>query len=188
MSHIGYFYNQTSWLETIVKVEVIHADIDALVCLKNLKMKKLELIIALASNTILFSQANNLVKWMTDVLKISDKEVCLVTTANIQNNWHIYSQMKTEDESVPPIATTFFWKENTVLKLIENTKEGKGVIMNEPVLDIEIKCFYSFAMFKQRVRLLSSNVSEIKGSVIFMGSNNCECLPPSHTDLIFNIN
>src|SRR5690606_23752024 len=48
-----------------------------------------------------FSQILDPVKWSTTVEKISDNEYDLVITADIEKDWHLYSQYTDEGGSLP---------------------------------------------------------------------------------------
>jgi Thiol:disulfide interchange protein DsbD, N-terminal len=147
-------------------------------------MKKLGLIIALVISTNVFAQILDPVKWTTSVNMISETEYELVTTASIDNEWHLYSQ------TVPdggPIPTSFVYEGNGKYLKKGNTKEDKGHTIEDPVFEMEIKYFEHKAMFKQRIKLKAKGVFAINGIVEYMVCNDTQCLPPTEVDLVFEI-
>ena len=67
-------------------------------------MKHILLVIVALLTLNAFSQIIEPVKWSTSVEKISETEYLLISTANIDKGWHLYSQKVPEDG---PITTTF---------------------------------------------------------------------------------
>ncbi|QVY65015.1 protein-disulfide reductase DsbD domain-containing protein [Polaribacter sp. Q13] len=147
-------------------------------------MKKLILVCALLAFTIGHSQIVEPVKWSTSVKKISDKEYELIATANIDANWHLYSQNVPENG---PIATTFSFKGSPNYLKKGNTKEEVGHTINDPIFDMKIKFFESKASFKQRIRLKEKALFKVNAIVEFMVCDDSRCLPPTEVDLIFEI-
>ena len=55
------------------------------------------------------------------------------------------------------------------------------------VFDMDIKYFESQAVFKQRIRLLSSEKLTLSGVLEFMVCDDTNCLPPTEVDLTFEV-
>lgn len=147
-------------------------------------MKKIALILALTLGFNAFSQILEPVKWSTSVEQISETEYELIATATIDKGWHLYSQNVPEDG---PIPTTFSFQENLDYELIKTVSEDDGHTVNDPVFNMRIKFFENKAVFKQRVKILNSELSLVKGEVEFMVCDDTRCLPPTEVDLVFNI-
>jgi Thiol:disulfide interchange protein DsbD, N-terminal len=147
-------------------------------------MKKLGLIIALVISTNVFAQIFVPVKWTTSVNMISDTEYELVTTALIDDEWHLYSQT-VPDEG--PIPTSFVYEGNGKYLKKGNTKEDQGHVVNDPVFGMKIKYFEEKAVFKQRIKLKSKGVFTINAVVEFMVCDDTQCLSPTEVDLVFEI-
>ena len=131
-----------------------------------------------------FSQLFEPVEWSTSVEKLSDNEFILMTTATIDEGWHLYSQNVPEDG---PIPTTFFFEENSsAFKLIGDTKEGEGHTVFDLVFGMEIKYFENQVIFEQQVEILE-NIPSITASVEFMVCDDAKCLPPTEEDLVFDL-
>ena len=73
-------------------------------------MKNIFIFLFLTFSLGIFSQIETPLKWATSVEKISDTEFVLVSTATIEDGWHLYAQDVPEDG---PISTdTFFSSKN----------------------------------------------------------------------------
>ena len=131
-----------------------------------------------------YAQIHNPVKWSTSVNKISATEYDLIIKAEIQPNWHLYSQNVPEDG---PIPTNFTFEASKDFELTGATSEETGHTVDDPVFMMKIKYFETSAVFKQRVKLLNKNAITILGEVEFMVCDDSNCLPPTFVDLKFSI-
>lgn len=132
----------------------------------------------------LFAQVFEPVKWETTTVKISDTEYELVTTATIDQGWHLYSQ------DVPdggPIETHFSYKTDAAYQLINSTLEEEGKTIDDPVFEMKIKFFERKAEFRQRIKVLNNELSVVEGEVEFMVCDDSKCLPPNYVELKFNL-
>ncbi|MEM5565512.1 protein-disulfide reductase DsbD domain-containing protein [Psychroserpens sp. AS72] len=124
------------------------------------------------------------VKWSTSVEKISDTEYVLVSTATIDEHWHLYSQ------TVPdggPIPTTFDYKIAEGLELVGKTVEEKGITVKDKVFDMEVKYFENKASFRQHIKLSDTAIKNVTAEVGFMACDDEKCLTPSYLDLDFDL-
>ncbi len=134
-----------------------------------------------------FSQAqiHNPVKWETSVEKVSESEFDLVVTANIDDNWHLYSQNVPEDG---PIPTSFTFKDvANKFQLVGKTVEGEGHEEFDDVFEMKIKYFEKQAVFKQRIKILTNDKILINETLEFMVCDDTNCLPPTNVDLAFEV-
>lgn len=134
--------------------------------------------------TVAKAQILDPVKWSTSVEKISDTEYDLIAKAKIERGWHLYSQ------SVPdngPIPTTFTFETNDKFEITGNTVEEEGRTVDDPVFGMRIKFFEDAAEFRQRIKLLTNELSIVKGEVEFMVCDDMRCLPPAYIDLSFDL-
>ena len=147
-------------------------------------MKKIVVVLVLISSINAFSQIFNPVKWSTSVVKISEKDYKLISTASIEQGWHLYSQTVPEDG---PIPTAFTYDDsNGDFKIKGNTTEGSGHTVDDPVFEMQIKYFENKAVFEQDVEVMPG-ISSINASVEFMVCNDSKCLPPTEVDLVFTL-
>ena len=147
-------------------------------------MKNIFILLFLTFSLGIFSQIEDPLKWATSVEKISDTEFVLVSTATIDDGWHLYAQDVPEDG---PIATSFTFentKNNYLLK--GNTIEQEGVTIDDPVFEMKIKFFENSATFKQTIQT-KTDLNYIRGVVEFMVCDDTRCLAPTEIDLVFNL-
>ncbi|WP_067147831.1 protein-disulfide reductase DsbD family protein [Pseudotamlana agarivorans] len=147
-------------------------------------MKNLLIALTFLTFGIINSQVLDPVKWTTSVEKISDTEYNLISTAQIDAGWHLYSQTVPEGG---PIPTTFIYdnsEEN--FQLNGNTIEGEGHTIQDPIFEMEIKYFEGKVKFIQNIKV-SQATSTIKGMVEFMVCDDTRCLPPTEVDLDFKL-
>ncbi|MFT7050977.1 MAG: thiol:disulfide interchange protein [Psychroserpens sp.] len=124
------------------------------------------------------------VKWETSVEKISDTEYDLISTAAVDDGWHLYSQSVPDDG---PIPTTFIYKATTDYELSGTTQEEEGHTVDDPVFLMKIKFFEDKAEFRQRIKVLNQELSIVEGEVEFMACDDEKCLAPEYIDLRFDI-
>ena len=131
-----------------------------------------------------FSQAQiyDPVQWETEVEKISETEYELISTANIEPGWHLYSQDVPENG---PIPTSFSYNlPDSGLSLEGATTEEEGHEIDDPVFEMRIKFFEDRARFVQKITL-EKPVGSISGSVEYMVCDDERCLPPTEKELNF---
>ncbi|WP_278022540.1 protein-disulfide reductase DsbD family protein [Flavobacterium ginsengisoli] len=133
----------------------------------------------------MFGQMYNPVKWTTTVEKISDKEYILKAQAKIQSGWHLYGQY-IEEGGPSPTAFTFK-NQPKKIELIGKTTEDKGHETVDKIFDMKIKYFEDKALFTQKIKFISDDISDVAAEVDFMVCDDSNCLPPSTEELTFKI-
>ncbi|WP_286971093.1 protein-disulfide reductase DsbD family protein [Flavobacterium sp. UBA4854] len=133
----------------------------------------------------MFGQIYNPVKWTTTVEKISDKEYILKAQAKIQSGWHLYGQY-IEEGGPSPTAFTFK-NQPKKFELIGKTTEDKGHETVDKIFDMKIKYFEDQALFTQKIKFISDDISDVAAEVDFMVCDDSNCLPPSTEELTFKI-
>lgn len=123
------------------------------------------------------------VTWDFKTEKLADDRYNLVFTANIEPKWHLYSQ----NIPMSPPATTFSFNENTAVEFIGDVSETESVEQYDPNFDMVLRFFSDQAVFKQEVKLLSSEATSVKGVLEFMSCDDMRCLPPSEIDFSFSL-
>ncbi len=130
------------------------------------------------------AQIHNPVEWITTVEKVNDSEFNLVITANIDYGWHLYSQTVPEGG---PIPTSLAFVENSeAYQFLGIPTEGEGHEEYDKVFEMDIKYFDTQAIFKQKIRRLTNDKINIKGTLEFMVCDDTKCLPPTEVDLSFD--
>ncbi|GAK91023.1 cytochrome c-type biogenesis protein DsbD, protein-disulfide reductase [Nonlabens ulvanivorans] len=85
-------------------------------------MRKLFIALTALISLQLTAQVEDPTDWTTSVEKISDTEYILITEANIEPGWHVYSQAKGEKDE-GPVATEFNFFGTEDFELVGINKE-----------------------------------------------------------------
>lgn len=122
-------------------------------------MKKIVSLLALFITFLGTAQIVEPVKWSSSVVKVSDTELDLVITANIEDDWHLYSQFTPEGGALPLVLTYKNQKGN--YQLVGKTKEGKYKKVYSDIFEIDEYYFSGIAKFTQRIKVLNPKLKAI---------------------------
>jgi len=148
--------------------------------------KPLILFLLVAFATLSHAQVENPVKWSFTAKKIKANTYEIHLTANVEEDWHIYSQT-TPDGG--PVATSISFTKNPLLALEGNVNEvGKLEEHMEPLFGVQVKQFSNKVDFVQKVTLKAAAKTAISGSVQFMVCNEKECMPPATVSFTLQLN
>ncbi len=126
----------------------------------------------------------NPVVWETDVNQLSDTEYELIVKGEIFEGWHVYSQFTAEGGSLP---SEFTYKDvGTDYELIGPSLESKTVTEFSDIFEVEETFFKQQAIFRQKIRLLDTNVSQIKVNLFYQVCK--EVCIPADIDFVFSLN
>ena len=121
------------------------------------------------------------VQWTYSAKKIADKTYELHLTANIQNNWHLYSQTQPADAINEP--TTINFQKNPLITLNGCTKEiGKMELFRDVKLKISANQYAGKVDFVQLVKLRANIKTNIVGTLEYQTCDDKKCLPPKKID------
>ncbi len=121
------------------------------------------------------------VKWKSEIKKISDTEYDLIFIANIDKNWHLYSQ----EEVDGPLPTEFVFSDlDNNYELIGKTTEPKVKAIYDEVFEIDIKSFHDEAKFTQRIKITNPDLKTIPVEVFYMTCDDEQCVKGENT---FNV-
>ena len=144
-------------------------------------IKKYLLIITLlfGSCVIAFGQMVNPVKWNLEQKPAQKGEIDLIFKAKIEPGWHLYS---TDLPAGGPIKTTFTFtpdKTNyqTIGKIIEKTISTKE---HDKIFSMDLAFFSNEAIFVQKIKLLSNQSFELKGTIEYQSCNDETCTMDDH--------
>lgn len=129
------------------------------------------------------AQVFNPVKWSYASESLGNNEFELTFTATIEAHWHVYSQ---NVDAGGPIPTGFFFTESKNYELVGKTSESEGITLDDPVFKMKLKYFENKAIFKQKVKLLTS-ATKIRGELEFMCCDDEKCLPPELLEFEFDL-
>lgn len=99
------------------------------------------------------------VKWETSTNKISELEYDLIITADIEDQWHVYSQYTSEGGSLPIIIKKE--KETNDYELIGKAIESDTIKKFNDIFEVYETFFASKAVLKQRIKLNNKTTSEV---------------------------
>jgi thiol:disulfide interchange protein DsbD len=142
-------------------------------------------IAALLTTSMAWSQILEPVKWSFSSEKTGDTEAVITFRAEIEKNWHLYSQ----DIPMAPPATTFVFEGDTTLyELVGGVSESESVEEFDPNFDMVLKYFSDEAIFQQKIKLLTDGPVTVKGYLNYMCCDDKQCLPPEDVEFEFAFN
>jgi len=148
----------------------------------------LSLLFFLFSFTQSHAQIFDPMDWSTSIEKISDTEYNLIVKATLEKGWHLPSQETFPDDVLGPIPTEFtFFDQDTNYELIGKTVEPQVDPHFDPIFQIDLKNFSDEAIFNQNIKLLNSDLKQIKALVFYSVCDDEKCLPPEEVELIFEL-
>ena len=150
-------------------------------------MKKLLFALTAIISLHLYAQEDP-ASWTTEVNKISDTEYELVTTAILEPGWHLYSQTSVGDDLGPVATTISFYEVEEKIELIGVNKEIGSYAEFSPVWEFNVYQFSDIAVFKQKIKLLDTDLQYIVGEAFFMTCDEERCLRPTGKPLFYKIN
>src|SRR5574343_125662 len=106
-------------------------------------MKKLTYILIVLVGLFAQAQIVEPVKWTAKVIKVSETEFDLITTAQIDNDWHLYSQF-TPEGGAQPLVFTY--------------KNQKGY---NDIFEIDEYFFSGTDNFTQRIKVLNPKLNSV---------------------------
>ena len=118
-------------------------------------------------------------KWNAVYKSISDSEGEIIITAEIEKNWHTYSQRPTD---AGPIPTSFKFTESKDFETEGKTEESNAHEEFVKAFDAKIFVFTTKAEFKQKIKVKKKGAN-VSFKVEFMSCNDIMCLPPKTVDL-----
>ena len=131
-----------------------------------------------------FSQIYDPVDWSFTVEQ-NGNGTFLVSTATIEEGWHVYSQVLESDDG--PVATEFNFKPNSNYEKVGKNLESKTYKEYDPNFEMELSFFKDKAVLKQKINTKTDKAFSVKGSVYFMVCNESMCLPPSEQEFEFKV-
>ncbi|MFL2621720.1 MAG: hypothetical protein ACJ0P3_04005, partial [Flavobacteriaceae bacterium] len=131
------------------------------------------------------AQILNPVKWDIRAEKVSATEYELIFSANIDQEWAIYSQFVGDDG---PLPTVFSFIESSDYLIVGNTqeKELNRVSKYDEVFEMVVTKFFDKAIFSQRIDIVKSSSNfKIQGNIEFMTCDDTRCTyEPDNTFVI----
>jgi thiol:disulfide interchange protein DsbD len=128
------------------------------------------------------AQIQDPVQFKTELKTLSDSEIAIVFTGQIDAGWHVYS---TDLPSGGPISATF---NPETLKGAELdgklTPDGKEIEKFDKVFDMKLRFFEGQAKFVQKLKLTAEDYT-VQGYLEYGSCNDENCLPPTAVNFEF---
>jgi thiol:disulfide interchange protein len=124
------------------------------------------------------------VKWSAKVVKISELEYDLVTTAKVDTGWHLYSQFTPDGGAMPLEFEYKNQKEN--YQIVGKTKESPYKKEFNEIFEIDEYYFVGSATFTQRIKISNTKLKSIE---VFASGQACiegKCVP-TESKLVFKL-
>jgi len=118
----------------------------------------------------------------TQVKKISENTFELVTTANIQNNWRLYSQNLSSGGAIP--TEFIFNNKSQSIKLIGDVKESQSITKFDPIFQVEQSYFENKSTFTQLIET-NKTIDNISAVIAYQACDDIVCIF-REANLIFN--
>ncbi|MDE5418113.1 thioredoxin family protein [Labilibaculum sp. DW002] len=126
------------------------------------------------SSLTLPAQILQTVNWDFTTERISDTEVNLVFKAQIDKEWHLYSQ---HFEDGGPVRLSIDFAESDNYQLIGDVEEiTKAKSEFDEIFEMDIQYFVSEALLKQKIRLLTDKAFTIEGEMEYQTCREGECV------------
>ena len=122
-----------------------------------------------------FAQTISPVKWEFSYNPIDEKSGELILKANLNMDWHIYSQLQSGDG---PLPTIFKFELMPDFDLVDKVIEPTPVTEYSSVFSTDVMMFSNEVVFKQKIKRSNTKAFTIIGNVECMACNNTQCLPP----------
>ena len=111
--------------------------------------------------------------------QVSDKEVDVIFTGNIDNGWHVYSSNL---PSGGPTSATVNIESITGARPAGQLRPvGKEINVNDPVFGMRVRYFEHHVQFVQKFTITASQY-HIRGYLEYGACNDNMCMPPQSVD------
>jgi thiol:disulfide interchange protein DsbD len=121
-----------------------------------------------------FGQVVDPVEWTYQVEKGDNQTATLVFKADIEMNWHLYSQ---NFEEGGPIRTTFHFEESPHYKVVGETAESPEPEEEyDETFGMNVKWFSDQATFRQKIKLQTQKSFKIEGNIEYQVCQEDKCV------------
>jgi thiol:disulfide interchange protein DsbD len=119
------------------------------------------------------AQIQDPVDWSYSVKKVSADTYTFTATANIEGDWHIYSQTTGKGGPVP---TKVNFNKNPLITVVGATKEaGKVKQVYDEIFKTNVRYIGETATYTQTIKVRGGVKTNISGSVEYMVCDDRQC-------------
>jgi len=136
-----------------------------------------------------YAQIIDPVIWNFSKKQISENQIELQFTANIEENWHLYSQFTGQylnDDG--PVPTSFIFTESDSYIRKDSVIEEPPIEEYDPIWDETLKYYEGEVTFRQIIEVLTNDPFKIEGDINFMLCDEAQCVFPMPVTFSFHIN
>jgi thiol:disulfide interchange protein DsbD len=126
--------------------------------------------------------SQNPVTFETQVTKISENTFELVTKANIQSKWRLYSQNLSSGGAIP--TEFIFYNKSKFFNLIGDVKESQSITKFDPIFQIDQSYFENNSTFTQLIET-NETIDNISAVIAYQACDDIVCIF-REANLIFN--
>ncbi|MFL2604746.1 MAG: cytochrome c biogenesis protein CcdA [Flavobacteriaceae bacterium] len=125
-------------------------------------------------SSFIYGQVEEPVKWETSVISDTIKNIYTIRLkANIEKNWHLYSQFSDPNGAIP---TEFKFKKNKKYRLIGKVNETKSTVAYDEVFEMDLSYFTEKAIFTQKIEIFDTNLNKIEAEVNYQACDDKLCI------------
>lgn len=140
------------------------------------------LLMMLVSLTM-WAQYHDPVKFSVEQKRISDSEIELIFTGQIEPGWHVYS---TDIADGGPTAATITFETKEGIKLEGKlTPKGKVLTKHDALFDMQVSYMEGKAVFSQKVKITAPQY-KMSGYLTFGSCNDENCMPPTNVEFTYS--
>ena len=125
-------------------------------------------------SSFVYGQIKEPVIWETSVISDSIKNIYTIRLkANIEKNWHLYSQFSDPNGAIP---TEFKFKKNKKYRLIGRVNETESTVAYDEVFEMDLSYFTEKAIFTQKIEIFDTNLNKIEAEVNYQACDDKLCI------------
>lgn len=141
-----------------------------------------------ATSQTLHAQVYEPIEWSYELNEQGDGLFDLVATATIEEKWHLYATVLSDDpDALGPIPTAFFFPDSLGIELVGPTKEGQYLTAFDPNFEMDLNYFEHEASFTQRFRIPVDQTLAFEAELSYMACDDSKCIfpDPEYFDFAF---
>lgn len=126
------------------------------------------------------------VEWFASVEKQEASEYTLILKAQLKSGWHLYSQHLPEGGPLPTVFS--YENKEQQYQLIGATEESETHTSYEAIFNMETSYFENVATFKQKIKVISEELSQISILVSYQTCNDEACTFEPGEEILVSLN
>lgn len=126
------------------------------------------------------------VEWFASAEKQKASEYTLILKAQLKSGWHLYSQHLPEGGPLPTVFS--YENKEQQYQLIGATEESETHTSYEAIFNMETSYFENVATFKQKIKIVSEELSQISILVSYQTCNDEACTFEPGKEILVSLN